>query len=70
MPKINAGTAHELFAIMDGDRLVMVVAKDPARPVEHDITEQLARLLHHARTSPPEARPLPPPTATGEPDGS
>ena len=59
MVKTSDRAAHELFAIMAGDRLVMVVAKDPERPVVHDITEQLARLLHHARTSPPEAPPPP-----------
>ncbi len=48
----DRGTMCELFALMKGDRLVMIVAKDPNKPVVYDITEELAQRLHHARSSP------------------
>jgi len=47
--------AHEIYAVMEGSKLVMVVAKEPGRPNVTDITEDLARLLHHARSSPRDA---------------
>ena len=45
---------RELFAVMDGDDLVMIVAKHTDKPVVTDITEELALLLRHKLSSPPD----------------
>lgn len=37
--------AWEIYAAMDGERLVGIYAKDPNRPSVIDITEDLARLI-------------------------
>lgn len=58
MAKIDAGTAWELFAVMDeNNNLTRVVAKDPNRPSVIDVTDDIVRLLHQTRSSPPAANP-------------
>lgn len=63
MPTDYSSAAHtpperlcwELFAVMEGDKFIGVVAKDPNRPVVIDITTELAKKLHHARSGGPLA---------------
>jgi hypothetical protein len=45
------GRACELYAIMDGDVLKAIVAKDPNRPQVIDVTDDLARLVFHKAES-------------------
>jgi hypothetical protein len=51
----DVGQTCEMFAIMEDGKLVMVVAKNPDRPVVIDITDDLARLLHHKLSAPPKS---------------
>jgi len=48
MSKPLPSVAMKMFAIMDGDKLTMIVAKDPNRAAVMDITGQLAMLLHRS----------------------
>lgn len=36
---------YEMFAVMEGDKFLMVVIKDPDKPVVIDVTDQLAKLV-------------------------
>jgi len=48
------GVAWQIFAVMDGQTLRSIVAKNPSEPYVIDITEDVAALLHHARSAPPD----------------
>lgn len=49
--------AWEMFALMDGDELVGVCAKNPNARKIVDITDELAHLLHHRQSSTPVNKP-------------
>lgn len=48
--RLNIGALWQLFAVMDGDELSRVVAKNPRKPQVVDITEDLARHLDWVKT--------------------
>ena len=45
MPKIQVGEAWQLFLIMDNEKPIMLVAKDPNKPSIINVTEEIRILL-------------------------